>query len=203
MNSLFVDGCNYDHVFTIYQELIDYPFWSHLSSAGDMSSISIITQYPEKIHWASISDETYCINIVEPMYAKVSGYMLCAYDSWNRRSNMYIKYVNWICVREYENQWYILAISADTVKSMRLYPKKRNWDYLSRHIMWQIPISYSFDKYDLSFLHHRCLYMKKKQVDYEKIISRMNNIKEELIAASMHPKRLERHLEMGGEIDDF
>ena len=32
---------------------------------------------------------------------------------------------------------------------------------------------------------------------------RMNIIKEELIMKSMHPSRLERFLEMGGEIDDF
>jgi hypothetical protein len=32
---------------------------------------------------------------------------------------------------------------------------------------------------------------------------RMNIIKEELIMKCMHPSRLERWIEMGGEIDDF
>jgi hypothetical protein len=171
-----------------------------LSGKCDISTISLITQYPEKINWNSISNERYCINILEPMYAKVSGHLLARGDLC---SSMYIKNINWVFVQEYENQWYIFMISADTVKSMQLDPKKRNWNYMSRHIMWQMPIKYSFDKYDLSFLRSDWLYMEEKQIDYEKIKSRMNIIKEELIATSMHPKRLARHLELGGEIDDF
>jgi hypothetical protein len=31
----------------------------------------------------------------------------------------------------------------------------------------------------------------------------MDMIREELMAASMHPNRLARHLELGGEIDDW
>jgi hypothetical protein len=31
----------------------------------------------------------------------------------------------------------------------------------------------------------------------------MNNIKEELIAAAMHPRKIKRFLDMGGDMDDF
>lgn len=43
----------------------------------------------------------------------------------------------------------------------------------------------------------------KKQINYKFLTDRMNIIREELMMKCMHPKRLERFLEMGGEIDDF
>jgi hypothetical protein len=43
----------------------------------------------------------------------------------------------------------------------------------------------------------------EKKINYKFIEQRMNIIREELMAASMHPNRLVRHLELGGEIDDF
>jgi hypothetical protein len=39
--------------------------------------------------------------------------------------------------------------------------------------------------------------------DYAKFKQNMAHIKEELIATAMHPRRLMRHLELGGEIEDF
>jgi hypothetical protein len=43
----------------------------------------------------------------------------------------------------------------------------------------------------------------KKTINYEYLNQRMNVIREELTMKCMHPKRLERFLEMGGDIDDF
>ena len=43
----------------------------------------------------------------------------------------------------------------------------------------------------------------EKKVNYQFLDKRISIIKEELIAASMHPKRIMRYLELGGEIDDF
>jgi hypothetical protein len=43
----------------------------------------------------------------------------------------------------------------------------------------------------------------KKTINYKFLTARMNIIREELMMKCMHPKRLERWLEMGGEIDDF
>ena len=43
----------------------------------------------------------------------------------------------------------------------------------------------------------------KKVVNYEFLKERMDLIREELMMKCMYPKRLERWIEMGGEIDDF
>jgi hypothetical protein len=43
----------------------------------------------------------------------------------------------------------------------------------------------------------------KKVINYRFLEKRMNIIKEELIMKCMHPVRLIRFLEMGGDIDDF
>lgn len=40
-------------------------------------------------------------------------------------------------------------------------------------------------------------------INYKFLTERMDMIREELMMKSMHPSRLERFLEMGGEIDDF
>jgi hypothetical protein len=43
----------------------------------------------------------------------------------------------------------------------------------------------------------------KKSVNYNGLVERMNIIREELMMKCMHPSRLERWIEMGGDIDDF
>ena len=43
----------------------------------------------------------------------------------------------------------------------------------------------------------------KKKTNYKYLYQRMNVIREELMMKCMHPSRLERWIEMGGEIDDF
>jgi hypothetical protein len=43
----------------------------------------------------------------------------------------------------------------------------------------------------------------EKTVNYSYLQERMNIIKEELIAVTLHPNKLQRHIDLGGEIDDF
>jgi hypothetical protein len=40
-------------------------------------------------------------------------------------------------------------------------------------------------------------------INYAYLKKRMDVIREELMMKSMHPRRLERWLELGGDIDDF
>jgi hypothetical protein len=43
----------------------------------------------------------------------------------------------------------------------------------------------------------------KKTIKYKYLYQRMNIVREELMMKCMHPRRLERWIEMGGDIDDF
>ena len=42
-----------------------------------------------------------------------------------------------------------------------------------------------------------------KKINYKFLKDKMDIIREELIIKCMHPRRLQRWIEMGGEIDDF
>jgi hypothetical protein len=42
-----------------------------------------------------------------------------------------------------------------------------------------------------------------KKINYKYLYQRMNVIREELMMKCMHPRRLERWINMGGDIDDF
>ena len=54
---------------------------------------------------------------------------------------------------------------------------------------------------DVSFYTNSSIF--NKRINYKYLYQRMNIIREELLMRCMHPSRLERWIEMGGEIDDF
>ena len=58
------------------------------------------------------------------------------------------------------------------------------------------------EKIDGSLLSHNPSIFKKR-INYKYLYQRMNIIREELMIKCMHPSRLERRIEMGGDIDDF
>ena len=51
--------------------------------------------------------------------------------------------------------------------------------------------------------HAMTMYLLQEKINYKYIAKCMNLIKEELIMTAMHPRRVARHLELGGEMDDF
>jgi hypothetical protein len=56
-------------------------------------------------------------------------------------------------------------------------------------------------------IHWRMLFTNPsiftKKINYEYLYQRMNVIREEMMMKCMHPSRLERWIEMGGDIEDF
>jgi prefoldin subunit 5 len=77
-------------------------------------------------------------------------------------------------------QWRELSRNPNAINLLKKNEEKINWEWLSRN-----PSIF------------------KKSINYKYLYQRMNVIREELMMRCMHPKRLERFLEMGGEIDDF
>jgi hypothetical protein len=76
--------------------------------------------------------------------------------------------------------WYVLSGNPNAIHLLEKNPEKIHWRWLSKNP------SIFFKKISCKFLTER-----------------MNLIREELMMKCMHPSRLERFLEMGGEIDDF
>lgn len=83
-----------------------------------------------------------------------------------------------------------------------------------KHIYWNISSKYKglsqndfMNDYELTSLDRKTLIWSEKKQD---MMINLTNWKkhiifltEELIATAMHPRRLIRHLEMGGDIEDF
>ena len=79
-------------------------------------------------------------------------------------------------------------------------PKNIDWNRLSLNPNAMCILEKNTDKIDWYALSWNTSIFN---INYKFMKERMNIIKEELIMKSMHPSRLERFLEMGGEIDDF
>ena len=58
------------------------------------------------------------------------------------------------------------------------------------------------DKFDLSLLAYNPSVFYKS-INYTFLKERMDVIREELAMKCMHPRRLERWIELGGDLDDF
>jgi hypothetical protein len=95
-----------------------------------------------------------------------------------------------------------LSLNPNAVHLLEKNPDKINWDHLSGnpnaiHLLEKNPdiINWSFLSRNPSIF--------KKTIKYKYLYQRMNIIREELMMKCMHPRRLERWIEMGGDIDDF
>ncbi len=121
---------------------------------------------------------------------------------------MHIESINWfILLRHEESQdnieWLLFVVDSNTIKDLKLDPEKRNWKYLSTQIIRGCKLKHSLDDFDFVHLKFRSIVFQEKKIDYESLKNRMDIIREDLMKECMHPKRLERHLEMGGDGDEL
>jgi hypothetical protein len=82
--------------------------------------------------------------------------------------------LDWI--DEEKIDWGYLSENPNAIHLLEKNPKKIDWRYLS---------------------------IFTKKINYEYLYQRMNVIREEMMMKCMHPSRLERWIEMGGDVDDF
>ena len=95
-----------------------------------------------------------------------------------------------------------LSLNPDAIHLLEENLEKINWSFLSRnpnaiHLLEKNPekIRWRHLSYNPSIF--------KKRINYKYLYQRMNVKREELMIICMHPSRLERWIEMGGDIDDF
>lgn len=175
----------------LYEDLLEqttqpfmYPYMG-----VDFNSVSVLTQYPEKINWNKINNDDYYISNAEPLYKRVNASMLSSHDPIQDSSNIHIRDINWVFVCEsncmnHEKSSYYFIVSSATMNEMKWDPKKRNWNYLSLHIKCMTKLDFSLDKYQICHVNRNAIFYTEKRIDYDydSIRSRMNVIKEELIA---------------------
>ena len=98
--------------------------------------------------------------------------------------------------------WNILCFNPNAIHLLEKNLDKINWNWLSQnpsaiHLLKRYPENINY----IRFSSNPSLF--KKVVNYEFLKERMDLIREELMMKCMHPSRLERWIEMGGDIDDF
>jgi hypothetical protein len=81
-------------------------------------------------------------------------------------------------------------------------PEKIDWEELSGNPNAFQLLQKNPEKIDWEELSYNPSIFKK-MINYKFLYQRMNVIREELMMKCMHPSRLERWIEMGGDIDDF
>ena len=141
-----------------------------------------------------IETKVYFINT----YAPVSDIWMIEYCTVDRFKD--------IQQMQKSNWWYFLSTNTSTWAKQILLenPDKIDWYVLSSNgSMWAIELlQKNPDKINWRMLSQNpCII--EKTMNRPLIEKKMNLIKEDLIMSAMHPKRLKRWIDLGGDIDDF
>ena len=95
-----------------------------------------------------------------------------------------------------------LHFNPNSLQILEKNPEKIQWKILSKNSNAIHYLSKNLEKIDWDWLSsNSSIFMKI--VDYKYLKERMDIIREELIMKCMHPRRLQKWIKMGGNIDDF
>ena len=98
--------------------------------------------------------------------------------------------------------WGSLSENPNAMDLLVRNQNKINWSALSLNPNAMDLLERNQDKIDWFNLSKNPSIFKKR-INYEFLKKRMNVVREELLMKCMHPIRLERWIEIGGNIDDF
>ena len=98
--------------------------------------------------------------------------------------------------------WNSLSKNSGAIQILEKNLDKVDWYQLSRNPNAIHILKKNHDKIDWNTLSVNSSIFNRS-VNYEFLKERMDIIREELMIKCMHPSRLERWIEMGGEIEDF
>jgi hypothetical protein len=101
-----------------------------------------------------------------------------------------------------EIYWPWLSLNPNAIHLLEKNPDKIIWGHLSGNPNAMHILEENKNRIFWSVLSTNSSIFNKK-LNYEFLTERMNIIREELMMKCMHPRRLERWIEMGGDIDDF
>jgi hypothetical protein len=98
--------------------------------------------------------------------------------------------------------WEFLSMNRNAIHLLEKNPEKADWMCLC----WEPAAIDLLEKYT-ERINWQWISSNpsifKRILNYRFLTERMNIIREELMMKCMHPRRLERWIEMGGDIDDF
>jgi hypothetical protein len=173
--------------------------WRWLSS--NPNAIHLLEQNPDKIDWRNLSLNPDAIHLLEQNPDNIDWAMLLANPNAIQLLEKYPEKIHWCYLSGNEN----------AVHMMEQNPEKIDWSYLTEnlnvmHLLINFPKEImGICEYHTHWYHY--FYQNpsifKKEINYNFLKERMDVIREELIMKCMHPRRLDKWVELGGNIDDF
>jgi len=172
----------------------EYIAWNYLSCNTNPIAIKLLSENINKINWCNLSQNESAINILNDNQDKIVWRNLAknpnAYELIVKHINKFniidLSYnTNPLVLKLIEDKlhklsfWGPLSANPSAIKTLEKNQDKINWYWLSQN-----PAIFEFN--------------------YKKVATkRMNILREDLMMKALHPKRIERWLEQGLDMDDL
>ena len=164
---------NDDAVLSIPKEEI---IWINLSANSCPAAIHLLKQNVHKIDWYSILRNSNAIDIILDHIDYIettTGLNLLSSNTHPKALEWLTNHPDYIC-------WDILSANPGAEELFLLYPKRWHWNLLSTN-----PCIFTYN-------YKKC-----------RTVERTTLLKEELIAAVLHPDRISNYLQKGYSLSDF
>ena len=189
------------------------PYWNYICQ--NPSLIELIKQNPDKIHWDALSRNSAAISILKENIDKISWSDLCINTSPEAielikenpdKIDTICLSTNHAAIKYLEEHpeiidYWGLSWNSAAIHLIEKRPDKINWMGLSNnpsaiHILEKNP-----DKIEwVQFSNNPSIF----QYDYQGMaIERTNLLREELMMNALHPRRIQKWLDSGADIDDL
>jgi hypothetical protein len=179
---------------------------------------------PNKLDWKGLSKNPYAVSMLEKNYKKINWTNLSSNPNAMHLLEKTPSRINWKELSRNPNaihllkkrgllssipnadqgiiNWYLQCQNSSEIHLLEQNIEKIDWWNLSKNPYAIDLLEKNYSKISWFMLSSNPSIFKKT-VNYKYLKERMDIIREELMMKCMHPSRLERFLEMGGEIDGF
>jgi hypothetical protein len=166
--------------------------WATLCLNRHSRAIDILEKNPDKIDWNMLSGNPYAIHLLEKNPDKIKWSFLSrnpgAIHILEKNQDKII--------------WRFLSANPAAISLLEKNQDKIDWEWLSANVNAMHLLKENRDKIHWD-MFSRNPSINKICTDYGAIKTRMDILREELMKKAMHPARLRKWIEMGGNIDDF
>ena len=171
---------------------LDKISWSSLSMNQNSNAIHLLEKNLEEVSWRWLSLNPNAIHLLEKNQDKINWTWLSSNPNAMHLLEKNLDKVDWEDLSYNPNAIHLLEKNLNKVR----------WDNLSSNPNATHLLEQNQNKIDwVAFSRNPSIF--KKIINYKFLKENMDVIREELLMKCMHPARLERWLEMGGDIDDF
>jgi hypothetical protein len=194
------------HAVDFLQKFPEYIDWNYFSL--NRNAFPILKQNPDKIVWKyfSANRNPEAIEMLAQNLDKIDWFSLCMNYS-PEAMKLLEKNIHKITeLDEIEKRHHRRVLSANccAVELLEKYPELIDWNALCKNInpraiylLYNNPDRINWE----IFLRNHDFYLF--ECDYKELKKARKTLNVEIIRAAMHPRRVARYLEMGGDLDDF